>query len=819
VYAGGTFGNIGGQVWSRIVGLDATTALATSWDPNANSDVRALAISGTTVYAGGIFTDIFNSFHAALAAIDDPSLATAPEMEVQGNSVSIADGDNTPSAADDTDFGSTAVSGGTVSHTFTIANSGTADLNLTGAPKVSLSGANVADFTVTVQPTSLVSGGGGTTTFTIVFDPSAAGLRTASVSIDNNDSNENPYNFAIQGTGANPPVVANAGSDAAICLGSAANLNGTASGGDGTYTLAWTVQSGPNTSSVQFNDPVLEDPIFTPTLAGSYVLRFTVDDGVVAPVFDDVTITINATVIDLDAGAQTACVPATNFYTQEVTVTYANPPASGTLKVLASSLLNAQDFPITGSPQMVTLTDLPADGNPVDVTASFSADPVCLRTETALFTAPASCTPSSTTFTGMPNTPQGGASLSFDLDNHLVISNIGSSGNDGVAFALGQAQFGAVDLATLNLSPGAFVQASAIGSLNATPGQTISSIALSGSNSGSSTIIEFDLSTVSGQAPDYIVYNGPTEVFRGQVPGNSVEVAGQIEPCTIPFLPQGVNAAAEVRLGQTHSISIPGGPTVTGDRIVALAENLAVMPDHISDISVTGAGLSQFTLESEALGLFDFPHLAAGSAQLSAANNQLTVSNLGATLLDGVAIEVEEAGGVDPCTLVGLAAVPLSGVNEQVHFAATGPVSGTPTTFGAVDLLATGTGFDVNVDYSAIGASMVEVMVFNAGVPVGSAIIPSGTVGTITAASGPIALTRTFVEAAGVINPCCLVGFQNPVGFAFPLTANRSPDPLWVDDAGTMPGNRSPRLDGDAQTSVHATSPHKEAGLQSTLVE
>jgi len=90
------------------------------------------------------------------------------------------------------------------------------------------------------------------------------------------------------------PLVANAGSDASICFGGSANLNGTATGGSGSYTFAWTVQSGPNTSNAQFNDATLEDPVFTPTLAGVYVLRFTVDDGVVAPVFDEVQITVNA---------------------------------------------------------------------------------------------------------------------------------------------------------------------------------------------------------------------------------------------------------------------------------------------------------------------------------------------------------------------------------------------------------------------------------------------------------------------------------------------------------------------------------------------
>lgn len=87
----------------------------------------------------------------------------------------------------------------------------------------------------------------------------------------------------------------------------------------------------------------------------------------------------------LSAGTQTACVPATNTYTQQITVLYANAPATGQLTV------NGQNFAITGSPQTVTLTGLPANGNGVNVTASFTATPGCSLTNTNVFAAPASC--------------------------------------------------------------------------------------------------------------------------------------------------------------------------------------------------------------------------------------------------------------------------------------------------------------------------------------------------------------------------------------------------------------------------------------------
>ena len=128
-----------------------------------------------------------------------------PEMDVSGLGNSIADGDATPSAADDTDFGNVDVVGGTNTNTFTIENTGSADLNLTGVPKVIVGGTHAGDFTVTVQPSTPVASGGGTTTFQVQFDPSATGLRTATLSIANDDADENPYNFSIQGTGTAVP--------------------------------------------------------------------------------------------------------------------------------------------------------------------------------------------------------------------------------------------------------------------------------------------------------------------------------------------------------------------------------------------------------------------------------------------------------------------------------------------------------------------------------------------------------------------------------------------------------------------------------------
>ncbi|WP_396600568.1 choice-of-anchor D domain-containing protein [Algibacter sp. R77976] len=129
--------------------------------------------------------------------------ASGPEINIQGNGTDISDGDTTPIIGDDTDFGNVDVAAGTNLNTFTIQNTGTAALNLTGgSPYVTITGAHAGDFTLTANPTASIAASG-STTFTITFNPSAVGLRTASVSIANDDTtgSEDPYTFDIWGTG------------------------------------------------------------------------------------------------------------------------------------------------------------------------------------------------------------------------------------------------------------------------------------------------------------------------------------------------------------------------------------------------------------------------------------------------------------------------------------------------------------------------------------------------------------------------------------------------------------------------------------------
>jgi hypothetical protein len=121
--------------------------------------------------------------------------STAPDIDVLGkNDISIPDGDVTPATADGTDRGMVTL-GVLDSFAFTVENTGTAVLNLSG---VTLSGSG--DFSVHKTPALSVAVGD-KTHFNLYFTPTAVGVRSATVNIGNNTTAKNPYDFVIQGTG------------------------------------------------------------------------------------------------------------------------------------------------------------------------------------------------------------------------------------------------------------------------------------------------------------------------------------------------------------------------------------------------------------------------------------------------------------------------------------------------------------------------------------------------------------------------------------------------------------------------------------------
>jgi hypothetical protein len=71
---------MGGLSRNRIAALDASGAAVAAWDPDANGLVHGLALSGSTVYAGGAFTTIGGALQTSFAGMGDATTAAAVHL-------------------------------------------------------------------------------------------------------------------------------------------------------------------------------------------------------------------------------------------------------------------------------------------------------------------------------------------------------------------------------------------------------------------------------------------------------------------------------------------------------------------------------------------------------------------------------------------------------------------------------------------------------------------------------------------------------------------------------------------------------------------
>ncbi len=265
-----------------------------------------------------------------------------PEINIQGNAVSIADNDVTPVTTDDTDFGSVTL-GGNITKTFTIQNTGNANLNLTAAsPYVVISGTNASDFSITTIPSNPIAGAS-STTFVVTFNPATVGIKNATLTINNNDLNEGVYNFDIRGN-CNPVGGVNDLCTAATPLViNAAPIAGTLTGS--TFTAPFTKKD------VWYS--------FTPTCSGTHNM-------IISGFTGDVDIELfsgacPATITPLDSSAGTtstetitlALTAGTTYYLRVLAFNVAAETANFSASVTSSSELQLTN---TGSPATGNVT-------------------------------------------------------------------------------------------------------------------------------------------------------------------------------------------------------------------------------------------------------------------------------------------------------------------------------------------------------------------------------------------------------------------------------------------------------------------------------
>lgn len=174
--------------------------------------------TGITIGMNDIFTnsyygelDDIKVFSKALSVAEIQAMyanPNEPEIVVQGGGQNIANNDAEATVDDDTDFSEVGTTGYTEVRTFTVLNYGSGNLTLNsnatfGGNPIGISGGNTADFSISQQPAISIIKPGMSATFQVTFDPTVSGILSSTVVIDNDDSDEGSFSFAVSGNGQN----------------------------------------------------------------------------------------------------------------------------------------------------------------------------------------------------------------------------------------------------------------------------------------------------------------------------------------------------------------------------------------------------------------------------------------------------------------------------------------------------------------------------------------------------------------------------------------------------------------------------------------
>ena len=193
---------------------------AQGWDDNENE--ITVTLNGISQFFSSITDNSFNIYSANFTGVPDGSVlefstvagkrvtielvdlyCTAsmpqPEINLQGNTTDIPSGSITISGTNDTDFGDILITGGSNTHTFTIENTGDLILNISSITS------SLIDFTINSSPLTIPANS--SETFTVTFDPNTTSIKTATITIHNDDTNESAYTFNVEGNGTALPVI------------------------------------------------------------------------------------------------------------------------------------------------------------------------------------------------------------------------------------------------------------------------------------------------------------------------------------------------------------------------------------------------------------------------------------------------------------------------------------------------------------------------------------------------------------------------------------------------------------------------------------
>ncbi len=348
---------------------------------------------------------------------------------------------------------------------------------------------------------------------------------------------------------------------------------------------------------------------------------------------------------------------------------------------------------------------------------------------------------------GLVHAPIGGARIDLDPDGNLVVSDIGSTGDDGVSVDLGGSEGIRVEFADLELPlVGSFFETAVTGTVDGEADQLIGT--LRAEYDGDGVNILADLTPIG--SPSYTVEVWESGILVARETGvigplvARVSCAGGNERCVgkiLKWVWDHVAVAAgefveklAVWFFEKLYVSITGGrDAVLGDEIRIYPETDPNPIEDLSNVSVRFADIPAVVVNGEALRMFQVPHRCRGEAYFDAVDGHLTLFNLGSTGDDGVSMELDAPTSWEAEWLE--LDDPPGTVPDGARLTATarGIVNSVADqTIGSVAVEDIGAELEVTADYSPIGATTYTVKVFDGGEW-------GDVVGQVTNSTGPLA--------------------------------------------------------------------------------
>ena len=369
-------------------------------------------------------------------------------------------------------------------------------------------------------------------------------------------------------------------------------------------------------------------------------------------------------------------------------------------------------------------------------------------------------------FDGLVQRPLGGATIGR-RDGHLTVSNIGSSGEDGLAIDIGGADCDYLIVGFETPEPeflpdGAAMTITTNGTLDGNENQFVWSLRVE--DVGDEFGVSIDTSAVRPEELR-VEARRQGEVVASQVfePSDEIIVRFPPEACWVdPFWQMLPECWAIFEFPSEVEVTIGDGDPVAAEQVVIATVNQEGIVSALSDIRMQASDIPRFEVFEELFGLFENEHHALGGARFVPNEAGLTMSGIGVRGDDGVAIQLNDSTGVFRAALSPL---DLNADGAVVRLAASGSFGGIEDTFlGSLEVANAGGELTLSADYSAIDAQTIRIQAFEGGALTGEVDVVGSEASAIIASPNGRLPDLIGCGKGPPVLPCIIANFDDVIG-------------------------------------------------------